>query len=79
MSKQIRDAVKQGQANTVSVPNGMSTVGGVMNDSNKASAVTFPTAWTGRVQTPIRRVPASDLYGTPQAFQPNTYGGPQHG
>jgi hypothetical protein len=78
MSK-VRDAIKQGRANTVTVPNGMSSTGGVMNETSKAASVTFPTAWTGRVQTPIRRVPASDLYATPQAFQPNTYGGPQHG
>jgi hypothetical protein len=76
MSK-TSDQRKQNKANTVMVTGYKNS--GVLNDSGTAASVTFPAPWTSRVQTPVKRVPFSALYATPDGYQPTTYGGPIHG
>ena len=50
---------------------------GVMNDSQTAAMVRFPTAWTSRVQTPVKRVPPGKMWSQPVRYWPQSYGGVQ--
>lgn len=50
---------------------------GVLNDTATHANVSFPSPWTSRMQTPIKRVPAGKLWGQPAEFVPQSYGGPQ--
>jgi len=50
---------------------------GVMNDSLTHASVRFPTAWTSRVQTPIKRVPSGKMWSHPERYTDQNYGGPQ--
>ena len=49
---------------------------GVMNDSFTHASVRFPTAWTSRIQTPVKRVPSGKMWSQPQRYADKTYGGP---
>lgn len=46
---------------------------GVVNDTNTHAMVSFPTAWTGRIQTPICRTKQGYMWGSDGS---NYYGGP---
>lgn len=50
---------------------------GVINDSFTSSQVSFPTAWTQRIQTPVKRVPSGKMWSQPERYAPKSYGGPQ--
>lgn len=47
---------------------------GVMNDSFTHSTVHFPTAWTSRIQTPVKRVRHGNMWGGSGS---DMFGGPQ--
>jgi hypothetical protein len=48
----------------------------VMNNTATAASISFPTAWTGRVQTPIKRPNKGDISAYANDM-PTTWGGPQ--
>jgi hypothetical protein len=50
---------------------------GVINDSYTSSRVQFPTAWTQRIQTPVKRVPPGKMWSQPERYREQNYGGPQ--
>jgi len=50
---------------------------GVMNDSFTHASVRFPTAWTQRIQTPVKRVPPGKMWSQPERYREQNYGGPQ--
>lgn len=50
---------------------------GVMNDSYTSASVRFPTAWTQRVQTPVKRVPPGKMWSQPERYREQNYGGVQ--
>lgn len=49
---------------------------GVMNDSSTHASISFPTAWTQRIQTPVKRVPPGKMWSQPERYAPQSYGGP---
>lgn len=50
---------------------------GVVNDSSTHSMVSFPTPWTSRIQSPVKRAPAGKMWSQPQRYIPTSYGGPR--
>ena len=47
-----------------------------INDTATHASVTFPSPWTSRVQTPIKRVPKGDISAYANDM-PTNWGGPQ--
>lgn len=56
------------------VPDTPSTV--AMSSGSDYAFIEFPVAPFGRVQTPVRRVPADKLWSQPDSWVPEGYGGP---
>jgi len=48
----------------------------VMSTDDYHALVNFPTPWTSRIQTPVRRVPPGKNWSGQEAWYPETYGGP---
>lgn len=44
-----------------------------MNDTATAAAISFPTPWPSRIQTPIKRPPLGSMWGNEPM---ESYGGP---
>jgi hypothetical protein len=48
----------------------------VMSSDSYHALVSFPTPWTSRIQTPVRRVPPGKNWSGQESWYPETYGGP---